>query len=185
MLVIKKESAWRFLTSSSGGIGVEFVAAEGGSIYFQDPNGVTVTYRYGAAGAGVSAGLKLPKIGKLQFKGKSVGAAVAPAAFPNVGKLYILDSFPGDELSRSDITGVCMFAEVGGGVVVGGAGYAMLLGMSPLWLAAQASSAIMPPVMLYADYQMLQSATAVLFMAGLNAGLIAGIGAAVFVGGLF
>ena len=186
MIPIKKESAWQFVTSSSGGIGVEFVLAEGGAIYLRDPSGGLVTFRYGAAGAGVAAGFKLPKIGKLQFRlrGKNVGAAVAPAAFPNVGKLYILDWFPGNELTRSDLTGVCMFAEAGGGLFVGGSGTAMLLGMSPAWWAGTLASAPLPPLMVYTNYKMFQSATAVLLMAGINAGLMAGVGAGALVGGL-
>ena len=78
---LKNESAWQFVTSSTGGIGVEFVAAEGGKIYLQNPQGQAVTFYYGAAGAGLAAGLKLPKIGKLEVKvkGKGVVGSIAPA----------------------------------------------------------------------------------------------------------
>ena len=108
MLMIKHESAWKFQTSSSGGIGVEFVAAEGGSIILKDPSGAVVSFPYGGAGAGLTAGFKLPKIGKiaLNVKGKSVGGVIAPSFFPNAGGLYVLDSFEGDDFKRSDITGV-------------------------------------------------------------------------------
>jgi hypothetical protein len=179
-MIVKKPSAWQFVTSSSGGLGVEFVAAEGGRIYFQDPDGASCYFTYGAAGVGLSAGLKLPKIGKLELKGKSIGGAIAPASFPNAGKMYILESFGGDELKRSDISGVCMLAEVGGGIVAGGSATAMLLGMNPIWLAG-----LVGPFTIYADSMLIQSATAVLVMAGVNVGLTAGAGAAVFLGGLF
>ena len=55
MLEVKKESAWQFVTSSSGGVGVEFVVAEGGMIYLQDPSGKQQAFKYGAAGAGLGA----------------------------------------------------------------------------------------------------------------------------------
>lgn len=43
-LLIKKDSLWQFSTSSSGGLGVEFVAVEGGKIWLTDPAGNTVTF---------------------------------------------------------------------------------------------------------------------------------------------
>jgi hypothetical protein len=188
MLFIKKESAWTFTTSGTGGIGIEFVVVEGGSIYLKDPRGNDVTFRYGGAGAGLSVGFKLPKIGKIDFKflGKSVGLAIAPAAFPNWGALYILDSFKGDELTRSDITGVCMFVEAGLGFFAGFSGTAMLLGMDPILLAASlAATGVNPALGLYVDERLVQSAKAVLVMAGFNVGLIAGGGGAALLGGLF
>lgn len=182
-MLIKRKSAWAFQTSSSGGLGVEFVAVEGGSIYFKDPSGMTIVFRYGAAGAGIAAGLKLPKVGKLQIqiKGKTVGGAIAPAAFPNTGTLYVLDSFAGNELRRSDITGVCMFLEVGAGLIAGGAAYAMVLGMNPLYLAEMMA---MPATMPIAEAMLLRSATSLLLMAGINVGVQAGGAAGGFVGGL-
>jgi hypothetical protein len=184
MLTIKHESAWKFQTSSSGGIGVEFVAAEGGSIVFKDPSGAIVSFPYGAAGAGLTAGFKLPKIGKLALnvKGKSVGGVLAPSFFPNTGTLYVLDSFDAEDFKRSDITGVCMFAEVGGGVIVGGSATAMIVGMNPMWLAATLVTPMLMPII---EDQLLESATGLLLMAGLNAGIQAGAGLAAFLGGLF
>jgi hypothetical protein len=54
MFGIKKESAWTFETSATGGVGVEFVAVEGGAIYLRDPRNNRVTLRFGAVGAGLS-----------------------------------------------------------------------------------------------------------------------------------
>jgi hypothetical protein len=182
MLGIKKESAWTFVTSSTGGIGVEFVAVEGGALFFQDPSGAPDTFYYGAAGAGLSFGLKLPKIGKIQIKNKSVGAVIAPNSFPNMGKLYILETFDGDELAESDIEGVCMFVEIGGGLIVGGSATAMILGMNPLWLP----TIVLPPPMSTVGQQMLiKSATGLLVMAGVTAGVQAGGGIGAFIGGIY
>ena len=183
-LFIKGESDWQFVTSSSGGIGVEFIAVEGGKIWLQDPDGNVITYYYAGAGAGLTAGFKLPKIGKIQVKvrGKSVGGIVAPSSFPNGGKLYVLESFDGDELSSSDLTGVCMFAEVGGGLFAGGSATAMLLGMDPVWLGAiLATPWVSSPFFMT---KLARSATALLVMAGINVGIQAGAGGAGFIGGL-
>jgi hypothetical protein len=184
MFGIKKESAWQFITSATGGAGVEFVAAEGGRIYLQSPAGGQVVFTYGGAGLGLSAGLKLPKIGRIQFRGRSFNVAGAPAAFPNTGAIYILDNFLGDELTQDDITGVCIFAEISGGLVGGGSATAMLLGMDPLWLAGVMVAAAAPVLEPAAVTGLLASATGVLLMAGLNLGIQAGGGAAVYVGGL-
>jgi hypothetical protein len=53
MLGIKKESEWQFETSASGGVGVAFMAVEGGAIYLRDPRNKPVTLRLCAAGAGL------------------------------------------------------------------------------------------------------------------------------------
>jgi hypothetical protein len=194
MITIKKPSAWEFVTSSSGALGVEFVAAEGGALYFKDPAGRADAFYYGAAGAGLTYGFKMPKIGKLQLqmpkvRGRSVGALVAPAAFLNAGKLYVLGGCKGNELTESDIQGVCMFLEVGGGMIVGGSAMAMLVGMSPAWLAATLAATpaaiTLPLIDLYIWQQLIETATGLLLMAGVNAGIQWGVGGAVFLGGLY
>src|SRR5882757_8749745 len=106
--IIKKKSEWTFENASNAGIGVEFVAAEGGKIWLNSPGEVNerylVAYYYGGAGPGYSYGVKLPKIGKqlLRIKGKSVGGNISPSFLPNAGTIFILDTFDGDELSASD-----------------------------------------------------------------------------------
>jgi hypothetical protein len=128
----------------------------------------------------------LPGIGKPQLKigGKSVALAVAPAAFPNAGMLYILEGFDGEELTRSDITGVCMFLQVDVGVGGGASGNAMLLGMDPVWLGAMVASGLCTPALVYSEVKLIESATAILIMGGLNAGFQAGWFAGAFIGGL-
>ncbi|HEY1412419.1 MAG TPA: hypothetical protein VGF36_09765, partial [Rhodopila sp.] len=113
MLTVTKRSAWTFVTSSSGGLGVEFVMGEGGTLYLRNPNGASVPFRYGALGVGLAAGFKLPKIGKLEvnIKGKSVAGLIAPAAFPNAGTLYVLDTCRSNDLTQADIRGGCLFVE--------------------------------------------------------------------------
>ena len=176
MLTVTKQSSWKFVTSSSGGVGVEFVMAEGGMIYLTDPAGAHVAFRYGALGAGVAAGFKLPKIGRPQIdiKGKSVAGLAAPAAFPNAGTLFVLDTCKGSDLTQADIRGGCLFVEVGGGLIGGVSATAMLLALA----AAPEFAAVI-------DYNLLRSASGVLVMGGVNLGLQAGGGAGAFVGGLW
>ena len=186
-IFLKGESAWKFVTSSTGGVGVEFVGAEGGKLFFTDPQNKDVSFIYGAAGVGLSACLKLPKIGKIEvkLKGKSIGAAIAPAAFPNGGKLYITDTFKGNELSQSDIRGVCIFLEVGGGILAGVSGTAMLVGIDPIWLAGIGPAMAGGPLtMVMLDYELIRAAKGLLVMGGLNVGLNAGVAAGAFIGGL-
>ena len=188
MVNILRNSKWKYNTSGSGGVGVEFVLAEAGKIILTDPSGTDVTFKYGAAGGGIAFGYKLPKIGKL-----SVGAGIAPTALPSTGKVCILDTFKGRELTRDDITGVCMFVQVGGGLAVGGSAYAMLLGMDPMHLAAVVASTgagVMVPgagtlLMGYAETKLLETATSMLFMAGMNVSYQAGVGAGALISGLF
>ena|SRR5437660_5829165 len=189
MITIKKESAWQFVTSSTGGFGIEFVAAEGGALYLKDPSGKPDSFYYGSAGLGLAIGFKLPKIGKLnvRIRGKSVGGAVAPAFLPNAGKLYVLDGCQRNELTESDIQGVCMFLEIGGGVILGVSATAMLVGMNPAWLAT-AIAAGLPGgavVTMYGYQRLLDTATGLLIMGGMNAGVQAGVGGAAFLGGLY
>jgi hypothetical protein len=183
VLLIRGESGWTFKTSSTAGFGVEFVGVSGGSIDLKDPEGRTVAFRYGAVGAGLSHGLRLPKIGKVQLKvkGKAVGGTIAPASFQNGGVVYVLDTLARPELTRSDITGVCMFLEVFGGVIGGGSATAMLFGMNPAFLVGIAA---MPLISVPFQMQLLSSATGILLMAGFNVGLVAGLGGGAFVGGL-
>jgi len=183
-VLVKAESKWKFSTSSTGGLGVEFVAVEGGAIYLKDPAGALQTFYYGSAGAGAAWGAKLPKLGKIELRvrGKSVGGVIAPSALPNTGVVYVMDSFKGSELSRSDITGACIFVEVYGGLILGGSGTAMLLGVNPVWLAALAAMPLLAGPELIG---LVHSARGLLLMTGFNAGVIAGGGAGAFVGGLF
>jgi hypothetical protein len=182
--VVKKESDWQFVTSSTGGLGVEFVGLEGGMIWLQDPARQSEAFGYGAAGIGITEGLKVPKIGKVQLKvrGKGVGGVIAPASFPNTGKVYVLETFAGDELTASDIRGVCVFCEVYGGAIAGGSATAMIFGMSPVWLGLAIAAGPLGPI---AMMKLIETATGVLLMAGVNAGIQAGVGAGVFLGALF
>lgn len=184
ILPVKKQSAWEFQTSSTAGAGLEFVLAEGGALYFKDPSGQDVSFTYGAAGVGIAAGLKLPKIGKLEVKvkGKAVGAAIAPASFPNGGQLYILDTFKGDELAQKDIRGACALVQIGGGIIAGVSASAMVVGMDPLLMAAMMLGG---PQAIWLEPRLLESATGVLVVAGANVSAQVGGGAGALIGGLY
>jgi hypothetical protein len=185
MIGIRKESAWKFVTSATGGAGVELFAAEGGCIYLQDPSGQNITFKFGGAGVGLSGRLEGAEDRKdhpsesawEERRGRRGSRRLSERRHR-----YILESFSGQELSRSDLTGVCVFAEVGGGLVAGASATGMLLGVNPAWLVATAA---MPMAAVYTEIELLKSAKAMLLMAGLNVGYQAGGGAAAFVGAVF
>jgi hypothetical protein len=190
MLGIKKESAWTFKTSGSGGVAAA-LSVEGGVIVLKDPKNNLVRFYYGAVGCGPSGRLKLPfkikvpryllKIIYRIFGNRKYSRAVAPTVFKSWGWVFITDTFKGDELSVSDINGPCAFFEAGAGEVVGGAAYAMLLGMDPK-LAAKYLQAVITqsPSAVYYAVKMLLSATGLLIMGGFNVSF--GWGAGVYLG---
>jgi hypothetical protein len=168
-----RESAWKFVTSSGFGVSLE-VAATGGKIVLRNPQGKEVNFYYGAVGAGLSTpSLKLPKLGKLK---KSGGGSAAN--FPSKGAVYMLSQFQGKELAESDLQGGCVFIEGAGGLLVGAAADAMLLGGNPVWLLMATN----PGLAAQAVPPFLKSCKAVLLMAGLNAGLQASIGVTGYAG---
>jgi hypothetical protein len=67
MIIVKKLSAWEYETSASGGIGIGLVAAEGGAIWLYDPKRLRQRFRYGGVGAGLSWGIKIPRVPKIQI----------------------------------------------------------------------------------------------------------------------
>lgn len=184
------ESRWQYQTASGGGLTVVMVAGSGGSIILRSPQGEDVSYRYGGVGVGAGFGARLPRFGKvnIQIKGKSVGGAAAAEAFPSTGKVFVSDALVERDLTSDDITGPCMYTEVGAGLVVGGSATALLFGLDPKLLALSVALSASPATMMAASIvnrQLVQSAKGALVMAGMNAGVQAGGGAAVYMGYLF
>ncbi|KGU85396.1 MULTISPECIES: hypothetical protein [Pseudomonas] len=184
------ESRWQYQTASGGGLTVVMVAGSGGSIILRSPQGEDVSYRYGGVGVGAGFGARLPRFGKvnIQIKGKSVGGAAAAEAFPSTGKVFVSDALVERDLTSDDITGPCMYTEVGAGLVVGGSATALLFGLDPKLLALSVALSASPATMMAASIvnrQLVQSAKGALVMAGMNAGVQAGGGAAVYIGYLF
>jgi hypothetical protein len=173
---VNKKSAWQFVTFGSGGIGVAFVVGGGGQVVLADPSGINYTFTYGGIGVGLSAGLKIPKLGKIQIptpKGPATGA-VGPMAFPSTGTVFCDGSLPGGDLTKSDIQGLCMFAEVGGGLIAGASGTSLFVGLNPLLLPTLSIPGV--------SQLFINSARGMILMAGANVGIQAQIGASVSLG---
>ncbi|MGY2286590.1 hypothetical protein [Pseudomonas gingeri] len=185
------ESHWQYQTASGGGLSVALLAGSGGSIILRSPQGENVSYRYGGVGVGVGFGARLPRFGKIniQVKGKSVGGVGAAEAFPSTGKVYVSDALVSRDLTSDDITGPCLYTEVGLGLVVGGSATALLFGLDPKLLALAAAVSSNPATSVIAsatvNRQLLQSARGAVVMAGMNAGVQAGGAAAIYMGYLF
>ena len=183
-------SDWRYKTASGGGLTVMCAAGTAGLLTLTDPSKVEQQFRYGSLGLGAGAGARLPRIGKidLQVRGRSVGAAGANEDFPAIGAVLVADSVAArGGLTRDDFKGGCVFFEAGLGLVGGGAGSGVLFGLDPklliLGTAALGSSGAIPPLEIYP--RLLRSAKGVIFSLGFNAGVQAGGGATLTVGGLF
>lgn len=185
------ESKWLYQTASGGGLTVALVAGSGGSIILRSPQGKDVSYRYGGLGVGAGFGARLPRFDKvnIQVKGKSVGGAGAAEAFPSTGKVFVSDALRSSDLTEDDITGPCMYTEVGAGLVVGGSATALLFGLDPKLLAMAVALNSSPVTSIIAssrvNEQLMRSAKGALVMAGMNAGVQAGGGAAIYMGYLF
>ena len=185
------KSGWEYKTASGGGLTVVAVAGSGGSIILRSPQGELVSYRYGGVGVGVGFGARLPRFGKIniQIKGKGVSAAGAAEALPSTGKVFVSDALVNRDLTSDDITGPCMYTEVGGGLLFGGSATALLLGLDPKLLALSVALSSNPATSLIASAtvsrQLARSAKGAVVMAGVNAGLQAGGGAAIYIGYLF
>ena len=116
MYQIRKESDWKYSTSTSNSISAGPVAAAMSVITLTRPNGGDVNFNYLSLGVGAGVGLK-------------VNAAAATQDSYSTGKIWILDSFSGAELDNRDIEGFCLIQEVSIGVGLGASGTAMLLGI--------------------------------------------------------
>lgn len=143
---VKKESAWTFNTSGTGGAGLGFFAGSGGVVVLNDPGQQVQRFHYGAGGVGLSAGIrKIPKIGKIiDPRGLSNrgGGNVAPERFWNHGSVYVMDGCRGDDLTRGDFQGICAVYDAGAGLIVGYSGALMLVGINPLALAVSAAGIV-------------------------------------------
>ena len=102
MLKIRKPSGW--IVDSAGGVGASVglildVGASKGILKLKSERGVPFTFHYASAGAGVGVGAKL----SLSYSGDSD---------PDVGKIFILESFRGGELQPSDLIGGSLILEL-------------------------------------------------------------------------
>ncbi len=175
-----RPSQWSFITSGSGGLNIDVLALTGGEVQLDDPKGSLVKLHYGSAGAGLGLGLKLPKVGKLEIKperlGKAITGTVAPTSAPNTGHVYMTDFFKEPELTKDDLSGICLIVDGGGGLIVGYSVTVMLLGIDPARFAAQMTSPILSLFIGQAEPK------AAMLIRGWNAGLQGGGGIAAYVG---
>jgi hypothetical protein len=126
-------SRWEFVTSNSGGLTVGFIGGEGGSVTLKEPGTKReIKFIYGALGACVGVGVKLPKLGRVTLPGVSGSSEL----FTSGGLVTMSPFFTGSKLRADDIEGGCSFVEIGGGAAWGGAGYALTFGMNTAALHA-------------------------------------------------
>jgi len=155
-MLVGKESGWRFETSSGLELGGgEIVAFAGGSASFVaiSPIGNRRTLNYVFLGMGLGFGAKVSVSGSKE-------------SYESRGIIYKSPTYPGAELQISDLTGLCMFAEISGGLVNGGSGVAMFLGLKG------AAKAAVTSIYLTVKGEIAHpTANAVLIMGGYNRGV--------------
>lgn len=175
-LGLARKSEWSFTTSNGGGVSAGIVGAEGGSVTLNNPTtNQNVRFAYGALGAGLGLGIKLPKLGRVHLPFVSAGSS---ESFDSRGRVFMAREFVGQELTVRDFCGGCYFIEVSGGLVWGGAGYAMMFGMNPALLAAAA----LPNNPFFSVDRAIATAKGYIVFAGVNFGVQASIGVTGFLG---
>jgi outer membrane protein OmpA-like peptidoglycan-associated protein len=112
-----RKSKWKFKTSTSNSVSIDFIGGQNSSFVLTSPDGSNVTFRYLAAGAGVSAGA-------------NIGTSSSTEDNWSVGDIFMTDGFSGrGDLEVSDIEGACQIFDAGAGVIGGISGTVMALGI--------------------------------------------------------
>ena len=111
-----KESEWTWNTSSGLSVSYGLVGGTGAQFVLNDPRGGTASFNYITVGVGASVGAKW------SFGGSST-------AMYSKGKVFISDSFPGNEFHNRDFEGFCLVADASASVIAGVSVDAMLLGI--------------------------------------------------------
>jgi outer membrane protein OmpA-like peptidoglycan-associated protein len=111
-----KESEWTWNTSSGLSVSYGLVGGTGAQFVLNDPRGGTASFNYITVGVGASVGAKW------SFGGSST-------AMYSKGKVFISDSFPGNEFHNRDFEGFCLVADASAGVIAGVSVDTMLLGI--------------------------------------------------------
>jgi hypothetical protein len=81
-------------------------------------------------------------------------------------------------LTKDDIQGLCMYTEIGGGLIAGASGTAMFVGLNPVYLALMAA----PGAQFFAQQLFINSSKGLITMAGVNVGIQAGGGVSACLG---
>jgi len=109
MIIRARESSWAFKTSQNANLSIGTWASlvkENGTIWLDKQrtptdkeNAIPYTFDYDSVGVGVG------------LSTGTVMVSVGPKVAPSIGKVYMLDSFTGTELTADDLTGVCRIQE--------------------------------------------------------------------------
>ena len=147
-MYILRESGWQFVTSGSAGFSIDIVAAEGGLVDLLDTENKAQRFYFGGLGAGISTpGIKLPKsLGFLTriLSGRMINSAGSTTKQFNMGHLYKTGLIGDRKLTRADITGACVIAELGVSLPIQGrTATLMMMGMNPQYYYASLATPAM------------------------------------------
>ncbi len=163
-----RRSDWIYDTGATGGTGLGFLLASGGTIFLKSPSGKEEQFYYGGVGIGLGRMIGIPKIPdipipKILHVPHEPSATGAASSFTSTGEVYMTGAFRGAELRRSDFTGGALYIADGMSVSI------MLLGINMAFLMMSVAMPQMPFLR-----AAIREAPAVLVMAGFSLGMQSG-----------
>ncbi|MCW0082679.1 hypothetical protein [Burkholderia pseudomallei] len=170
-----RTSDWIYDTGATGGSGLGFLLASGGTIYLKDPTGKEEQFYYGGVGLGLGRMIGIPKIPDISLPKNlhiphEPSATGAATSFTSTGGVYMTSAFRGKELKRSDLTGGTVYIDAGFGIIADGMSVSIiLLGLNMAFLMM---SVAMPQMPFFRAA--VHEAPAVLVMAGFSVGMQSG-----------
>jgi hypothetical protein len=189
MLNADRKSDWEFSNSNTAGIGLAFLAGNGGTIDLLNPQKKIVQFSYATIGTGASYSIKIPNVTLGLGKGGTLpaGFVQGPSVLPNRDALYMTKQFKGKELTADDLRGTCACLDLSAGMGAGISLTAMALNLDlhfdahtmfhqvlmPLVLGGPAAELVNTRVL---GEKEASTGTAVLFMVAMTAGAQAGAG---------
>jgi hypothetical protein len=168
-----RESKWIYNTAATSGLGMEMLAASGGTIVLTDPSNEDQSFSYAGFGIGfISVPIPKIKLPPLPLLNRDIGATGAAKSFFGDGVIYMTASFQGRELAKSDMQGGSVYLDGSSGLLAGYGGSVMLLGINTAFLAPWLLS---PGIGANLAANAMQQAPAILVMHGQTEGLIASV----------
>jgi hypothetical protein len=162
-------SQWMFDTSAGASFGIGAMALSGGMISLKGLG----------AGVGLSAALTKISVPETVARNYDLTGSGSFSSFYSAGKVYMTNSFKGNELTLADLKGPALYVESGLALVTTAGLTVMFLGLAPTLLEA----AVMLPMFSSGLIDLaIRDARAILLMGGQGMGPQVGIGISGLVG---
>lgn len=179
---LKISTAWEYKSAGSTSMSVGMAGISGGQIVLEESSTkIHHSFNYGGYGPAIGWGFKIPRLGKIEIPTpRGPVNATDSHPYPSNGVVFAKENLPGGDLTLSDIKGLCLFIEAGGGVIRGGSATALCIGLDP-WLLPITTTIVFNPI---AISILINSMKGVIYMAGRNEGIQGGVSGGGFLGWL-